>query len=62
MIRVLITDICSHIALKLLYKDYEETALDNLLEQINCGVLYKISPLFCSIKNQVHFVKGDVCN
>lgn len=64
--RVLITGgagfIGSHIALQLLDKGHEVTVLDNLLEQIH-GVEPDItSPLYCSIKNKVRFIKGDVCN
>lgn len=64
--RVLITGgagfIGSHIALKLIDKNYEVTVLDNLLEQIHGDNPDKTSPLYCSIKNKVHFIKGDVCN
>lgn len=62
--KVLITGgagfIGSHIALKLIEKDYEVTVLDNLLEQIHGVEPEKTSPLYCSIKDKVHFVKGDV--
>ena len=64
--RVLITGgagfIGSHIALKLIEKGYEVTVLDNLLEQIHGEDPDKTSPLYCSIKDKVRFIKGDVCN
>lgn len=64
--RVLITGgagfIGSHIALQLLKNNYEVTVLDNLLEQIHGADPVKTSPLYCSIKDKVHFIKGDVCN
>ena len=66
MKKVLITGgagfIGSHIALKLIEKGYEVTVLDNLLEQIHGINPNKTSPLYCSIKDKVHFIKGDVCN
>lgn len=66
MNRVLITGgagfIGSHIALKLIEKGYEVTVLDNLLEQIHGADPDKTSPLYCSIKDKVRFIKGDVCN
>lgn len=66
MKRVLITGgagfIGSHIALKLIEKGYEVTVLDNLLEQIHSTDPEKTSPLYCSIKDKVRFIKGDVCN
>jgi len=66
MKRVLITGgagfIGSHIALKLIEKGYEVTILDNLLEQIHGADPGKISPLYCSIKDKVRFIKGDVCD
>lgn len=66
MKRVLITGgagfIGSHIALKLIAKGYEVTVLDNLLEQIHGIDPDKTSPLYCSIKDKVRFIKGDVCN
>ena len=52
----------SHIALKLIEKGYEVTVLDNLLEQIHGKDPDKTSPLYCSIKEKVRFIKGDVCN
>ncbi len=64
--RVLITGgagfIGSHIALKLIEKGYDVTVLDNLLEQIHGTDPDKTSPLYCSIKEKVCFVKGDVCD
>lgn len=64
--RVLITGgagfIGSHIALKLIDKGYEVTVLDNLLKQIHGENPDFTSPLYCSIKGKVRFVKGDVCN
>ena len=64
--RVLITGgagfIGSHISLKLIDKGYEVTVLDNLLEQIHGADPDHNSPLYCSIKDKVRFIKGDVCN
>lgn len=64
--RVLITGgagfIGSHIALKLIEKGYDVTVLDNLLDQIHGTYPDKTSPLYCSIKEKVRFVKGDVCD
>ena len=64
--RVLITGgagfIGSHIALKLIEKGYEVTVLDNLLEQIHGDDPDKTSPLYCSIKDKVRFIKADVCD
>ena len=66
MDRVLITGgagfIGSHIAQKLIGKGYEVTVLDKLLEQIHGTDPDKTSPLYCSIKDKVRFIKGDVCN
>ncbi len=63
--RVLITGgagfIGSHIALKLIEKGYEVTVLDNLLEQIHGTNPDITSPLYCSIKDKVFFIKGDIC-
>ena len=52
----------SHIALKLIEKGYDVTVLDNLLDQIHGTYPDKTSPLYCSIKEKVRFVKGDVCD
>ena len=64
--RVLITGgagfIGSHIALRLIEKRYDVTVLDNLLEQIHGNNPEKTSPLYCSVKDKVRFVKGDVCD
>ena len=66
MKKVLITGgagfIGSHIALKLIEKGYEVTVLDNLLEQIHGADPNMTSPLYCSIKDNVRFIKGDVCD
>lgn len=66
MKKVLITGgagfIGSHIALKLIEKGYEVTVLDNLLEQIHGTNPDKTSPLYCSIKDKVRFIKADVCD
>ena len=66
MERVLITGgagfIGSHIALKLIEKGYKVTVLDNLLEQIHGSDPDKPSPLYCSIKDKVYFIKGDICD
>ena len=51
-----------HIALKLKEKGYEVTVIDNLLEQIHGIAPEKTSPLYCSIKDKVRFIKGDVCD
>lgn len=64
--RVLITGgagfIGSHIALKFINKGYEVTVLDILLAQIHGDNPDKTSPLYCSIKDKVRFIKGDVCD
>lgn len=66
MSRVLITGgagfIGSHIAHRLLEKDYEVTVIDNLLEQVHGTDPDNTSPLYCSIKDKVSFIKGDVCD
>lgn len=64
--KVLITGgagfIGSWIAQKLKVKGYEVTVLDNLLEQIHGTDPDHTSPLYCSIKDKVRFIKGDVCD
>ena len=64
--RVLITGgagfIGSHIALRLIEKGYDVTVLDNLLEQIHGENPDKNSPLYCSIKDKMRFIKADVCD
>lgn len=66
MKKVLITGgagfIGSHIALKLIEKDYEVIVLDNLQEQIHGADPENTSPLYQSIKDRVRFYKGDVCD
>lgn len=66
MKRVLITGgagfIGSHIALKLIEKGYDITVLDSLLEQIHGTDPARTSPLYCSIKDKVRFIKGVICN
>lgn len=52
----------SHIALRLIEKGYKVTILDNLLEQIHGNNPEKTSPLYCSVKDKVRFIKGDVCD
>ena len=64
--RVLITGgagfIGSHIALRLTDKGYDVIVLDNLLKQIHGDNPDKTSPLYCSVKDKVRFIKGDVCD
>lgn len=64
--KVLITGgagfIGSHIALNLIRKGYDVTVLDNLLEQIHGTDPDLTSPLYCSIKDKVRFIIGDVCD
>lgn len=64
--RILITGgagfIGSHIALKLIEKGYDVTVLDSLLEQIHGTDPARTSPLYCSIKDKVRFIKGVICN
>lgn len=48
----------SNLALKLIDKGYNITVLDNLSEQIHGDD----STLYASIKDKVHFIKGDVRN
>lgn len=52
----------SNLALKLLGKGYNVTVLDNLSEQIHGNDPDKTSPLYQSIKDRVHFIKGSVTN
>ena len=52
----------SHIAQKLIEKEYEVTVLDNLSEQIHGADPDKTSPLYCSIKDKVRFIKADICD
>jgi dTDP-L-rhamnose 4-epimerase len=64
MKKILITGgagfIGSNLALQLIERGYDVTVLDNLLPQIH-GVAPEISsPLYCSIKDKVEFVKGSV--
>lgn len=62
--KVLITGgagfIGSNIALKLIQKGYEVTVLDTLSEQIHGNNPDTTSPLYISIKDKVHFIKGSV--
>ena len=64
--RVLITGgagfIGSNVALRLIEKGYEVVVIDSLSEQIHGSDPDKTSPLFCSIKDKVSFIKGDICN
>jgi dTDP-L-rhamnose 4-epimerase len=50
----------SNLALELVSKGHSVTVLDNLSEQIHGGG--QESPLYLSIKDKVHFIKGDVRN
>lgn len=51
----------SNLALQLLeQKNYNITVLDNLHPQIHGLLPEKTSPLYQSIKDKVHFIKGDV--
>ncbi len=50
----------SNLALKLLTKGYDVTVLDNLSEQIHGNDPDMTSPLYKSIKDKVHFIKGSV--
>lgn len=62
--KVLITGgagfIGSNLALKLLQEGHEVTVLDNLSEQIHGADPDTTSPLYHSIKDRVHFIKGTV--
>lgn len=64
MKRVLITGgagfIGSNVALKLIEKGYEVTALDSLSPQIHGDNPETTSPLYLSIKDKVRFIKGSV--
>lgn len=64
MKKVLITGgagfIGSNLALKLIGKGYEVTVLDNLSKQIHGDAPDKTSPLYQSIKDIVHFIRGSV--
>lgn len=50
----------SNVALKLLKKGYNVTVLDNLSKQIHGENPERTSPLYLSIKDKVHFIKGSV--
>ncbi len=50
----------SNLALHLLQQGYEVTVLDNLSEQIHGADAETTSPLYRSIKDKVHFIKGTV--
>ncbi len=50
----------SNIALKLIDKGYRVTVLDSLSPQVHGENPDKTSPLYCSIKDKVHFIKGTV--
>lgn len=50
----------SNLALKLLNKGYTVTVLDNLSPQIHGENPNVTSPLYISIKDKVHFIKGTV--
>lgn len=50
----------SSLALKLVDKGYNVTVLDNLSDQIHGKIPDVTSPLFLSIKDKVHFIKGSV--
>ena len=64
MSKILITGgagfIGSNLALYLIEKGYEITVLDNLSEQIHGSDPENNSPLYNSIKDKVHFIKGSV--
>lgn len=50
----------SNVALKLIDKGYHVTVLDNLSPQIHGENPNKTSPLYCSVKDKVHFIDGTV--
>lgn len=52
----------SNVALKLLDKGYNVTVLDNLSKQIHGENPEVTSPLYLSIKDKVHFIKGSVAS
>ena len=52
----------SAISLKLIEKGYNVAILDNLLEQIHGVDPGLTSPLYCKVKDKVHFIKGDIRN
>ena len=64
MKKILITGgagfIGSNLSLKLISKGYDVTVLDNLSKQIHGVDPEKASPLYTSIKDQVHFIHGSV--
>ena len=64
MEKILITGgagfIGSNLALTLLKRGHQVTVLDNLSEQIHGKNPEETSPLYLSIKNKVHFIKGTV--
>ena len=64
MEKILITGgagfIGSNLALALLKKGHQVTVLDNLSEQIHGKNPEETSPLYLSIKDKVHFIKGTV--
>ena len=52
----------SNVALKLVAKGYNVTVIDSLSKQVHGEISEKTSPLYCSIKDKVRFIKGDVCD
>ena len=50
----------SNIARKLVEQGYNVVVLDNLSPQIHGDDPEKTSPLYCSIKDKVRFIKGSV--